>query len=359
MYSLLSGRSRKPSLWIISLALLTFGFVFTSGLRAQGASNDLGNGGHHTIQGRLYLASGRRSEVSGLKIRLRSSSAGDIFVITDETGTFTFRSLNGGSYSVVIEGGGLFEDVTEYVFIDDPGSSSIRNTVRMRAAPRIVNVQIYLRPLAAAKTDLPPSVLNVKWADIPKQAIKHYDRGLRLVRETKDREAEAAFRRSIEISPSFAPAYTELGRIAQRTGNLKGSIDAWKNAIHYDPSNFDAHLSLGVAYLNLKKYDDSEAALVSAAFIDRSAVTPHYYLGIVFVMKNDLDIARKAFETAKELKGDKTLPALHKYLGRIYMKKSLDKEAIREFETYIKLLPTAQDAGEVRKDISDLKARQN
>ena len=99
--------------------------------------------------------------------------------------------------------------------------------------------------------------------------------------------------------------------------------------------------------------------LVSAAFLDRTAVTPHYYLGIVFVMKDDLDIARKAFETARDLKGSKNLPSIHKYLGRIYMAKHLDKEAINELETYINLSPTAKDAENVRRDITDLKKRQN
>ena len=359
MYLLISGGSRDPSLWIIILALLTFGFVFTPSLRAQGATNDLGNGGRHTIQGRLYVSNGRRSQVFGLKIRLASSSSGDMSVFTDETGTFTFRSLNAGSYSVLIEGGDVFEEVTENVFIDDLGGSSIRNTVRMRTAPRIVNVQIYLRPKAAAKSDSPPSVLNAKWAGVPKGAIEHYDRGLILVRETKDPEAEAEFRRSIEISPSFAPAHIELGKIARRAGKLNESIDAWKQTIRYDPSNFDAHVNLGIAYLNLKKYDESETALVSAAFLNRTAVTPHYYLGIVFVMKNDLDVARKAFETARDLEGVKSLPAIHKYLGRIYRAKQMNKEAVKELETYLKLAPGAPDVEKVRKDIADIKARQN
>ena len=109
----------------------------------------------------------------------------------------------------------------------------------------------------------------------------------------------------------------------------------------------------------MKKYDDAEHALVTAAFLDRSSVTPHYYLGIVFVMKNDLDVARKAFETAKELKGGKSLPAIHKYLGRIYVAMSMKKEAIEEFETYLKLMPKAQDIEKIRKDISDLKSTQN
>jgi len=73
--------------------------------------------------------------------------------------------------------------------------------------------------------------------------------------------------------------------------------------------------------------------------------------------KNDLDVAQKAFETAKDLKGGKSLPAIHKYLGRIYMRKDMEKEAVHELETYLKLVPKAQDAEKVKKDISDIKAK--
>jgi tetratricopeptide (TPR) repeat protein len=179
------------------------------------------------------------------------------------------------------------------------------------------------------------------------------------VQEGNDRDAETAFKRSLELYPSFAPAHTALGRIAQRAGNLNASIESWKTAVRYDPQDFDAYLNLGIAYLNLKKYPDAEAHLVQAAFLEPSAVTPHYYIGIAFVMKNDLDVAMKAFEKAKELHGGKSLPAIHKYLGRIYGARNKPKEAIEELETYLKLSPNAQDAEKVRKDISDIKSKQN
>jgi tetratricopeptide (TPR) repeat protein len=268
--------------------------------------------------------------------------------------------VNAGSYTVTIEGGGIFEDVTENVLIDDPGSSNIRNTMRLRSAPRTVNVQIYLRAKTSAQTGgRPAGVIDAKWAAVPKEAVESYERGVRLADDGNDREAAAAFKRAIDVSPSFAPAHTALGRIAQRAGKLDESIESWKTAVRYNAQDFDAHLNLGIAYLNLKKYGEAETALVAAAFLEPSAVTPHYYLGIAFVVKNDLDVAVKAFEKAKELNGGKALPAIHKYLGRIYGAKNRPKEAVEELETYLRLAPDAQDVEKVRKDISDIKSRQN
>ena len=349
---------RKLSFSIFVLALFALG-LSSPDITAQGSATDIGNGGRHTIQGRIYISNGRRSQISGLKIRLTSALAADISIISDESGTFAFRGLGAGSYTVMIEGGTQFEDHTENVMIDDPGTSNIRTGVRMGSVPRIMNVQVYLRPKPTTENTKSPSVINAKWAAVPKGAIDAFERGVKLVQEGNDREAEALFKQSIEISPSFAPAHTALGRIAQRAGNLSGAIECWKTAIRYDAEDFDANLNLGIAYLNLKRYPEAESALVTAAYLEPSAVTPHYYIGIAYVMRNDLDVAAKAFEKAKELNGGKTLPAIHKYLGRIYGARNRPKDAIHELETYLKLMPNAPDAEKVRKDISDIKSRSN
>jgi len=327
---------------------------------AQAAVSYTGNGGRHTIQGRIYASNGRRGDITGLRIRLVSFGSGEITVITDGTGSFAFKNLTAGSYSVVIEGGDDYEDSQEGVFIDDPGSASIRSsTVRLRSQPRLVSVQLYLRPRRQVNTDAKPSVLNVKWANTPKSALQHFENAQELLAEGKVSEAETQLRKAIETSPSFAPAHTEIGKLELKAGKLDAAAESFKTAIRYDEADFNAHLDLGIILLNQKKYDQAEPELVTAAMLNRTAVTPHFYLGIIFVLKNDLDIARKAFETARDLKGGKSLPSIHRYLGRVYMAKRLDKEAISELEMYLNLVPAAQDAERVRKDISDIKARKN
>jgi len=351
------GGSRELSFWITVFALLTFSNFSASELAAQ--TDDLGNGGGHTIQGRLYVSSGRRSGISGLKIRLSNSSSGDISIISDDTGTFTFRGLNAGSYVVTVEGGDIFENVTENVFIDDPGSSSIRTTIRIRSAPRIMTVQIYLRPKASAENNQQLSVINAKWASVPKEALDNYDRGLAIMQQGNDREAEAAFKRSIELFPGFAPSHTELGKIYLKRGLLSDSIACLKLAVGYDANDFETRLNLGVAFLNNRDLDGSEKQLVEAAFLKPHAVTPHYYLGILFIERKNYDIAQKAFEKAKELKRDKDYPLLHRYLGGIYEAKHLGKQAVEELETYLRLKPDAKDADRIRKIIADLKNKQS
>jgi tetratricopeptide (TPR) repeat protein len=328
-------------------------------LSAQPSTNYTGNGGKHTIQGRIYRVDGRRAEFTGIKVRLIIRSAGDLTTYADANGFFAFKNLTSGSYTVSVEENDGFENYQENVYIDDIGSSSMSTTpVRITPPTRVMNVQVYLKP-SPTVAERPARVISAKWAGIAKAAREHHERGNRLALAGKTAEAEAEYRKALAIEPGFGPVYTDLGLLQQKAGQLPAAIESWLTALKYDENDFDAHLNLGIAYLNLKRYPECETELVSAAFIDRTAITPHYYLGMLYVVKNDLAVARKAFETARDLRGGKTMPDVHKVLGRVYMAMKLDKDAIRELEAYLELVPGARDAERVRKDISEIKSRAN
>lgn len=337
-------------------ALFVLAFFCTAPLTTaygQSRSNSTGTGGVNQIRGRIYLPSGKTLEIP-ITVELQSTSYSTLNVQTDRSGSFSFSGLTPGSYTVVINAGDLFEVAKEYITIDPEVQTS---TIRVMPIPKTVTVPVYLQ--LKRSVALRNEVINAKYANVPKSAMDHYGKGLELSKAEKNEEAIAEFRIALGSHPAFAPCHSEIGKIQLKAGRLDEAVNSFRVAIKVDPENFDAHLNLGIALLNAKKFDEAEPELVTAAYLDRSAVTPHYYLGILFVMKDDLDIARKAFETAKDLKGGKSLPSLHKYLGRIYMAKNMKKEAIDELETYIKLMPKAQDVEKIRKDISDLKSKQN
>lgn len=358
MLSSCSNGSRTPVIAAAFLFAVALSLAGSSPASAQSSANQTGNGGRHTIQGRVYTESGRRSETDNIKVRLVNYASGDLTTYADANGSFSFKNLTAGSYTVVVEDNEGFQDFRENVLIDDIGSSVFGGPTTLRPPTRIMNVQVFLKPIAGEGTT-PAKVISAKWAHVSKDAVQHLQKGIEMMRDNKNSEAEAEIRRALEIAPGFGPAYTELGVLQQRTGKLDAAVASWKTALKYDENDFDAHLNLGVAFLNLKQYPECETELISAAYLDKAAVRPHYYLGMLYVVKDDLAIARKAFETARDLKGGKSLPAIHKYLGRVYMAMSMRKDAIRELETYLDLVPTAKDADRVRKDISDIKSKSN
>jgi tetratricopeptide (TPR) repeat protein len=336
--------------YVRSTVLLIFLVVGTSvGAFAQSRVNTSGTGGIHEIRGRIYLPNGRSTDTP-TTVQLESTNFPTITVESDRSGSFSFRALAPGNYSVVIAATDQFETAREYVTIDaDIGVAS--------GSTKIITVPVFLR--LKRSVERKNAVVNAKWASVPRDVIERYNRALELIKENKSDQAEAELRNAIAAAPKFAPAYTALGRLELRAGKFEKSVESLKLAVQYDAEDFDANVSLGIAYFNLNKMNEAEPFLVNAAYLNGFSVLPHYYLGLIFSVRNDADVAQKAFEKVKELDGGKSFPVIHKYLGRIYLHKQMNKAAVAEFEAYLSLLPTAKDAEVIRKEISDIKTRPN
>ncbi len=339
------------SLAVFFLVIL-LGVVSGLTVKGQSRTNATGTGGIHEIRGRIYLPNGKSLETP-LEVELQSTTFSTVKVYTDHGGSYSFQALAPGNYTVVINGGDSFETTREYITID----TEVQGTIRMVPTPKIITVPIYLQQKRGELQRT--GVLNAKWSSVPKGAIERYEKGLELVRAEKTAEAVIEFKQAVVISPSFSPAYTELGKIYLKKGQLDEAIISFRSALRIDAKDFDAKLNYGIALLNKKDSAAAETELAEAALMNRSAAAPHYYLGLLFLQRKNLDISQKAFETAKQLKNEKSFPLLHRCLGGIYASKHMNKLAVAELETYINLEPQAKDADRIRQTIADLRSRQN
>lgn len=325
---------------------------------AQGsATNYLGNGGIHTVQGRMYISNGRRSEVTGLKIRLFNVSSNDLSVVSDSTGTFTFKNLIPGSYTVQIEGGDDFENVQEHVVIDDPGSSNLSSTIRLRGGAKIANVQVFLKPKPGANPG-PSDVINAKLASLPKAARDLYEAAQASIKEPNDQKAIAQLREAVALHKEFSMAWNDLGLLLQKTGDIKGAVEMFRSAVRYDSGSAAANLNLGCALFNENAYGEAERYLTESLFKNPSSYRGHYYMGLTQVKLRRIDVAEQAFLKAVEV-GNQQAAMAHYMLGGIYWSVKRYKDAANELEKYLKLEPNAKDAEKTRASIVELRTKAN
>src|SRR6266404_2653722 len=76
-----------------------------------------GTNGSHTISGYVFFPSGRRAE-GNIQVKLQSLGAGELSVIADSSGAFTFSNLAPGNYTVVVIAGDEYEIGRDSVYID-------------------------------------------------------------------------------------------------------------------------------------------------------------------------------------------------------------------------------------------------
>lgn len=337
-------------------AAVLFGFASLTLTYGQSRTNISGTGGIHQIKGRVYLPNGRSAE-EPLRIQLQSDNFSTLTVESDRSGSFAFQNLAPGNYSIVIDAGDDFEIARESIMID----TELPAPRGMRVVPtsRSTNVPVHLRFKRNSADVGRNEVINVRWSNVPKDAISSYNKGLTHIKLNEIDEAITEFRKAIESYRAFAPAHTALGKVYLMTGKLDEALTSLTNAVQFDATDFEARLNLGICLLNKKDLDNAARELSKAAEIDQTAVTPRYYLGVLYVQKHDMDKALTEMEAAKQLTGDKPFPLLHRYLGGIYLAKAMNEQAIKELETYIAEDPKTKDADRIKETIAQLKKSPN
>jgi tetratricopeptide (TPR) repeat protein len=362
IHSVATSFIRRLYLPFLALILLVSS---VSAIHAQGAIEYAGTGGKHTIEGRIYFPSGRKADGPGIKISLETSSAGTLTVYSDFNGTFAFRNLTGGSYTVVIPGTAEYEPVREAVYIDDPGSSSMRtSTVSVSAPARTFILPIYLLPKrskAAPKT----GVLDATLVGVPKAAVDNYHKALESIRLNAHKKAIVELEAAVDAYPQFTRALNELGVQYLTVGQVNKAVQALQSAVRFAPDDFIPRLNYGIALLQKKDFRQAEEQLRLALQKNDAAATAHLYLGITLLNQQNAtgnssqlryDEAEKELQRALALGGD-SLASAHYYLAGIYWRNGQHRRAAEALETYLRLTPNAPDAERTKATIKDLRSR--
>lgn len=189
-------------------------------------------------------------------------------------------------------------------------------------------------------------------------------------------QAIALNREAIQLMPSFAPAYGQLGTALCKAGHAEEGISAIKQALkmdpklaqthgdladallqigHYDeaigeyqeaiglaPDNLDACNHLGVALENSGRLDEAVIWLEKTVHLYPGYIDAHNNLGLAFEGQGRLDEALHEYQETVRL--DPRFSKGHFNLGMILKEKGRLDEAIVELDTGLKLNPNIPQA---------------
>ena len=348
-FASLPVRSALCSLFIILSVLL-----WCPRVNAQGSGKQsTGTGGSHLIQGYLFFPSGRRAEGT-IIVRLESLQYGELQVVPDSSGAFSFASLAPGSYTVVVDAGAEYEVTREGVYIDTDLNLG-RTGVRLPTTTRRYTVMVHLKEKRKAGVGK-PGVVNAALASVPEKARKLYERGVEEARTEDPGKAANTLKEAVSLYPNFPLALNELGVQYLKLRQVNKAIDVLKEACKLDPEAFTARLNFGIALLESKQFAPAEEQLRDAVKRNNNSATGHMYLGIALVRQNKFDDAEKELVIATQANAAQLSKANY-YLGGIYWRKQDYPRAVEQLEKYLLLTPNAPDAERVRATIKDFRGR--
>jgi tetratricopeptide (TPR) repeat protein len=319
--------------------------------QSGGGVDQMGTGGRHTIQGRIYFPSGRRSDTR-LRVKLTSFNSGELSVFSDPNGSFIFRGLEPGSYTVLIEGDTNYETAKEVVYIETDGSKSLRGII-LPPVSKIYTVDISLQPKRGLSAKA--GVVNAVLAAVPQNARELYFKAIESGLAHDNLKAIEQLISALAIYPQFPLALNELGVQYLTVGRLDKAVEALKAAVNLAPEDFHPRLNYGFALLNQEHFPEAEVQLRAAVAKNGEAPTAHMYLGITLAMQQKLDEGEKELQLAVSSKSSEVFLS-HKYLAGIYWARHQNARAAEELEAYLLRFPKAPDAQLLQRRIKELRA---
>lgn len=335
---------------VLSALLLLILVASIAAAQSGGGVDQTGTGGRHTIQGRIYYPSGRRSD-SRLRVKLTNYNSGDLSVFSDPNGSFVFRGLEAGSYTVIVDAGEDYETAREVVYIDTDGSNPRRGLV-LPPVSRIYTVQIslQLKHGVSAKTGLVSAVL----AAVPEAARDLYLKAIASGQAGDNQKAIEELKSALVMYPQFPLALNELGVCYLKVGEIDKAAEALKSALKLAPDDFYPRLNYGITLLNQRRFPEAEEQLRAAVAKNTGAPTAHMYLGITLAMQRKLDEGQKELQAAINSNSTEVFLS-HRYLAGIYLERHQNAPAAEELENYLKHFPKVPDAEILRRKIKELR----
>jgi tetratricopeptide (TPR) repeat protein len=291
-------------------------------------------GGNNYIVGTVYAPDGLPIKTR-MRIKLTSLEWGDILATTDDRGQFVFSNVGNGSYTIVID------REKEY----EPASQSVE-IVRNRApSPETYFVTIRLRAVEEKKPKA--GVVSAANAGVPKKALEYYDQAAKLAREKDYKGAIKELKLAVSEYPSFVNALTLIGILHLRSNEPEDADKAFKAALKINPEAYEPMLNRGIAQYRMGKFKDAESMFRDALKIKPESAVAHYYLGRTLNKLGKNEDAEAAFLTCLKINPDDFKEA-HRLLAAIYLDRGALPRVVEEFEAYLKVVPTAPEAENLR-----------
>ena len=165
--------------------------------------------------------------------------------------------------------------------------------------------------------------------------------GVALHMDGKIHEAEARYRRALEVQPDYAPAHVNLGMALTALRRWDEAIAAYTRARQLGSSDVDLNTRLGYALLQAGRPAEAADHLSAAVDAGRGSAETYNNLGIALTRANRYDEAIAAFGNAVRL--DPNNATVRFTLGSLLASRGRFDEAINEFRAGVDLMPNSAE----------------
>jgi len=154
-------------------------------------------------------------------------------------------------------------------------------------------------------------------ANIPKQALKEYEKAVRDIRDNNTPRAIERLEKSVKLAPDFYNAHLGLAQEFRKTDRLDAAEQELTRAFELNPREGIPLIQLGEIYLEKNNFKRAAEVLSQAIRVEPGSAVAHYALGRARYRLSEYAEAEQAFTRAALLDKDfeaAELMLLHAYV---------------------------------------------
>lgn len=197
--------------------------------------------------------------------------------------------------------------------------------------------------------------ISATTAQAPSKAKKEYDKGRELAKKQKWDAALENFQKAVELYPSYAIAWFEMGRVQVQKGEPVAARQSFRRAMAADSKFASPYQEL--AQLAARERQWQETVDVTNELLKLNPVSfPHDWLLNAlgnFHLQN-LDAAEKSAARGLDVDTQHQVPRLEYLLGLILAQKQDYANALEHIRNYLRLSPHAADAETAQEQAEEL-----
>lgn len=321
----------KPFLIVLMVwfgAAALFGLGIPCSAQSQ---QQQGPGERPTIEGEVRLPNG--NPVPFVYLRLEPEGMGGIIqtASTDSAGYYSFVGyFVGANFNIVINVQG-FQPIRRLVMITSPVTEENFTLVP-------------LPPVAEAKKG---ALVSVRHLQIPPKALARYHKGIVQMDQGKYKQAEANFRKAVQIYPKFAAGYRRLSAVYARQGRFSQANQAINRARALDKNSAENYAYLGYVFLQEKQDHKAELAFKESIRINQNDWFAQLELGRLRYDQHDYKDAYPHLLVAHRVHPQ--LLSVHLLLYDDLIRLNDREKALAELNETLTLFPKCSQAPELRK----------
>ena len=158
-------------------------------------------------------------------------------------------------------------------------------------------------PPATQKEETPKKTIGVEQEGGKDRALTsdiliHFNSGVSFYNQREFSKAIQAYQKVIELDPTYAEAYNNLGIIYQMVGDVDRAFRAYQKSTEVNPRYEKGYNNLGILLFFKGRYDEAQEAFQKALVINPNNIESHINLGILFKKKGEGEKAVASYQRA-------------------------------------------------------------